>query len=63
MDDSLFGASQFLPPRNGGSSGGDEPRSTSRDGTSFRRMMLFAGRSSVDLAERIADDLGVALGE
>ena len=25
-------------------------------------MMLFAGRSSIDLAERIADELGVALG-
>ena len=62
MDDSLFGASQFLPPRDGGN-GADEPRSSSRDGTSFRRMMLFAGRSSIDLAERIADDLGVALGE
>ena len=62
MDDSLFGAGQFLPPRDGGN-GTDEPRSSSRDGTSFRRMMLFAGRSSIDLAERIADDLGVALGE
>ncbi len=62
MDDSLFGAGEFLPPRDGGN-GADEPRSSSRDGASFRRMMLFAGRSSIDLAERIADDLGVSLGE
>src|SRR3954449_1971536 len=61
MDDSLFGAGQFLPPRDGGN-GAEEPRSSSRDGTSFRRMMLFAGRSSIDLAERIADELGVSLG-
>ena len=59
--DPLFGASEFLPARSNGDE--DAPRSSSRDGTSFRRMMLFAGRSSIDLAERIADELGVALGE
>jgi ribose-phosphate pyrophosphokinase len=59
--DPLFGASEFLPARddNGGEGA---PRSSSRDGTSVRRMMLFAGRSSIDLAERIADELGVSLG-
>jgi ribose-phosphate pyrophosphokinase len=61
VTDSLFGASEFLPAR--GENGDDSPRSSSRDGASFRRMMLFAGRSSIDLAERIADELGVALGE
>ena len=60
--DSLFGAGEFLPERGDGTAT-DAPRSSSRDGTSFRRMMLFAGRSSLDLAERIADELGVALGE
>lgn len=60
-DESLFGAGEFLPRRDNGSE--DAPRRSSRDGTSFRRMMLFAGRSSLDLAERIADELGVALGE
>jgi ribose-phosphate pyrophosphokinase len=59
--DPLFGAGEFLPERDNGAD--DAPRSSSRDGTSFRRMMLFAGRSSLDLAERIADELGVALGE
>ena len=59
--DPLFGASEFLPAR--GDNGGEgTPRSSSRDGTSLRRMMLFAGRSSIDLAERIADELGVSLG-
>jgi ribose-phosphate pyrophosphokinase len=59
--DPLFGAGEFLPERNNGAD--DGPRSSSRDGTSFRRMMLFAGRSSLDLAERIADELDVELGE